>query len=116
MALFELEQEPYFEEIVGALISGYRAVRPINQEALRLLPLFLLIRRLVSIGWVWDRPELGRRGRIPRMVEEACKKIAGFRFLAGICLAPAATDESGLLIEAVDVSRIPALKPPWPHD
>ena len=80
VALCELETEPYFEEIAGALISGYRSVRPISEEALGLLPLFLLIRRLVSIGWAWDRPELGRRGRIPGMVEEACKKIAGFGF------------------------------------
>ena len=81
VVLYELENGTRtFEEIVGALVSGYRSVRPISEEALGLLPLFLLIRRLVSIGWAWDRPELGRRGRIPGMVEEACKKIAGFGF------------------------------------
>ena len=80
VALCELEEEPYFAEITRALIGGYRTVRTLDEEALALLPLFLLIRRLYSIGWVWDRPELGRRQRIPAMAEKACEKVAAFGF------------------------------------
>ncbi len=80
VALSELEDEPYFEEITDALISGYRTKRPFGEAAAALLPLFLLIRCLYSIGWVWDRPELGRRGRIPRLAEEACKKVEALGF------------------------------------
>ena len=80
VALSALEGEPYFEEISAALISGYRIERSIDEEAAGLLPLFLLIRRLHSIGWVWDRPDLGRRGRIPQLAEEACRKVIAFGF------------------------------------
>ena len=80
VALCEFEDEPYFDSITAALAAGYRAVRPLRQQDLDLLPLFLVIRRLVSIGWIWDRPELGRRARIPLLIEEACREIKAFGF------------------------------------
>ncbi len=80
VALCELEDEPYFEEIEQALASGYRAVRPISDEALALLPLFSVIRSLVSIGWRWERPDLGRRETVPQLIDEACEKVLGFGF------------------------------------
>ena len=79
-ALFGLEEQPYFEAISEALVDGYRAVRPFSDEALSLLPLFLLIRRLVLIGWQWDRPELGRRQGLEAYVEDACERVDAFRF------------------------------------
>lgn len=78
VALCELEDEPYFAEIQQALVTGYRTVRPISDAALALLPLFLVIRSLVSIGWRWERPELGRRGTVPQLIDEACNKVVAF--------------------------------------
>ena len=80
VALREFEDEPYFDSITAALVAGYRTVRPLSDEDLDLLPLFLVIRRLASIGWAWDRPELGRRALIPRLIEEACREIEAFGF------------------------------------
>lgn len=80
VALCTLEQEPYFDEILQALLAGYRSLRPIGEEALALLPLFLLIRSLVSIGWQWERPELGRRAQLPELIDGACRRVAAFGF------------------------------------
>ena len=80
VALCDLEDEPYSEEILEALVFGYRAVRPLSDEALSLIPLFLVIRSLVSIGWRWERPDLGRRGTVPQLIDESCKKVAAFGF------------------------------------
>ncbi len=52
-ALFGLEEQPYFGAIGAAMVEGYREVRSWSAEAASLLPLFLLIRRLVLIGWQW---------------------------------------------------------------
>ena len=80
VALCEFEDEPDFETASAALVAGYRSVRPLRDRDLELLPLFLLVRRLASIGWVWDRPELGRRPRVPELVEDACREIEAFGF------------------------------------
>jgi Ser/Thr protein kinase RdoA (MazF antagonist) len=41
-----------------ACLRGYGAVRPLPDDVVGLLPMFLLIRRLVQIGWLHARPEL----------------------------------------------------------
>ncbi len=69
VALFGLDDRSSFQAIQDALISGYRSVRSLDDEALSLLPLFLLIRRLVLISWMRHRPELGRREGLDRYIE-----------------------------------------------
>ena len=80
VVLFSLEDLPYFDAITDALVAGYRSVRPFSEEALSLLPLFLLIRRLVVISWQWDRPELGRRRGLEAYIADACDRVDAFRF------------------------------------
>ncbi len=80
VALYDVEDEPFFHELTHALITGYRSERPISDEALSLIPLFLLIRLLMSIGWTWERPDLGRQQAIPGMVEEACARVVALGF------------------------------------
>ena len=75
VVLFGLEDLPYFSAIQDALVDGYRAVRPLSEEALSLLPLFLLIRRLFLISWQWERPELGRRKGIEQYIADACERV-----------------------------------------
>ncbi len=79
-ALFGLEEQPYFDEITKALLGGYREIRPFSDEALSLLPLFLLIRRLVLTGWQWDRPELGRREGLEAYITDACERVEAYSF------------------------------------
>ena len=80
VVLFGLEELPYFDAITDALVDGYRSMRPFNDEALSLLPLFLLIRRLVLISWQWERPELGRRNGIEPYIADACEQVDAFSF------------------------------------
>lgn len=79
-ALFGYEKQPYFDAICEAMLRGYREQRPFDEEAASLLPLFLLIRRLVLIGWRWDRPELGRREGLEAYIEDACHRVESFDF------------------------------------
>ncbi|MBU8873215.1 phosphotransferase [Reyranella sp. MMS21-HV4-11] len=47
-------------EIERAFLAGYRAGRPVADEALSLLPQFRLIRWMATIGWFHQRPEVNR--------------------------------------------------------
>ena len=61
-------------------MAGYRELRPFSDEALSLLPLFLVIRRLVLISWQWERPELGRREGLKAYIADACEQVEAFSF------------------------------------
>jgi len=80
VVLFGLEELPYFDAVTDALVDGYRSIRAFSDEALSLLPLFLLIRRLVLISWQWERPELGRREGIEAYIADACDRVDVFSF------------------------------------
>ncbi len=47
-------------EIERAFLAGYRANRPVPDEALSLIPQFRLIRWMATIGWFHQRPEVNR--------------------------------------------------------
>ncbi|MCY3932148.1 MAG: phosphotransferase [Acidobacteria bacterium] len=61
VALFHYQPNPHFEMVRDALVAGYRSERRLSDEALDLLPAFLLMRALALLGWLEARPELGRR-------------------------------------------------------
>jgi Ser/Thr protein kinase RdoA (MazF antagonist) len=52
------QSKPNAREIERAFLDGYRATRPLTDEALTLIPMFRLIRWMASIGWFHQRPEL----------------------------------------------------------
>ena len=52
------QSKPNSAEIERAFLRGYRATRPVSDEALALIPMFKLIRWMASIGWFHQRPEL----------------------------------------------------------
>jgi Ser/Thr protein kinase RdoA (MazF antagonist) len=54
---------PHFASHERAFLAGYRAVRPLPDEVVALLPTFRLVRGLAQIGWHHQRPELGRLER-----------------------------------------------------
>ena len=63
VALFNNQSSPHFGATREALIRGYRSRREIADEDLSMLPLFLLMRNLMVIGWIEQRPELGAPSR-----------------------------------------------------
>ena len=48
-------RHPRYEDLRAALLAGYQDVRPLSEEDLALLPVFLLVRPLVEIGWFHER-------------------------------------------------------------
>lgn len=60
VALYHHQDDADYAAIRNTLIEGYRRVRPVADETVAMIPLFLLIRSLASIGWTAARPELDR--------------------------------------------------------
>ena len=60
------QTKPNAAEIERAFLDGYRAVRPLPDDAPTAIPMFRLIRWMASIGWFHQRPELKR----PAVFEE----------------------------------------------
>jgi Ser/Thr protein kinase RdoA (MazF antagonist) len=56
-ALNQCQELAEFRALYGACVEGYRNVRPVAEEDLAMLPLFLLVRGMAEIGWFADRPE-----------------------------------------------------------
>ncbi len=58
VALFGSVAEPELPLLERAFVSGYRGARAISDEALTMVPMFLLVRGMAIIGWIHQRPEL----------------------------------------------------------
>ena len=78
VALHEYVEHKAYPEILAALLEGYREHRSFDSEAAKLIPLFLLVRSVMALGWIHQRPELGREKYIPEMIEHACRHIRHF--------------------------------------
>ena len=68
-----------FDAICAALVDGYRRHRPLEDRDVDMLPAFLLIRGMVTIGWFHQRPEhAGSRSfeRFKSWVLDRCTKDA----------------------------------------
>jgi Ser/Thr protein kinase RdoA (MazF antagonist) len=78
VALVWYQTHAAFAAIRDALVAGYRSVRPIAEQDLALLPMFLLIRDLAQIGWYGQRPELPRADNLARIKERVCTIAAQF--------------------------------------
>jgi Ser/Thr protein kinase RdoA (MazF antagonist) len=56
-ALFEYRFAPDFDALRAALLEGYREHRPLSEQDVDLLNVFLLIRGMAIIGWFHQRAE-----------------------------------------------------------
>jgi Ser/Thr protein kinase RdoA (MazF antagonist) len=54
-----------------ALVKGYRSIRPECDEILAEVPMFVLVRTLMLLRWMQDRPELRYQSKIPELVQIA---------------------------------------------
>lgn len=78
VALVSYQDHPDFPAFPDACIRGYRSVRSIDDQDLALLPMFLLIRDMVQIGWFHQRPELPRSAMLARLKDRVCETAARF--------------------------------------
>ena len=66
-----LHQRPRFAMARDALFAAYARRRPDGEASLATVPLFLLMRTLMLLKWIEDRPEVGRAKAIPGFVKIA---------------------------------------------
>ncbi len=71
-SLYFIRREPFYEDARDALIAGYRRRRPLPDEHISLLPLFLAVRGTTYLGWVHTRHgEQVARDLTPQLIELA---------------------------------------------
>lgn len=77
--LFELATTLYFDQgethyelMKQSLIDGYRSVRPLSDEQLSYLSMFLLARGTTYLGWVHTRAESEEAGYAPEFIKRIC--------------------------------------------
>ena len=58
-----------YAAVERAFLRGYRTVRAFADTAAALIPMFLLIRGMVTIGWLYQRPEIDSAQYLARLVE-----------------------------------------------
>lgn len=78
-SLYFIEGDGVFETARDALIRGYRSERPLSDEAIDRLPLFLAARGTTYLGWVHTRQGTETaRELTPFLVERACAAAAHY--------------------------------------
>lgn len=53
------EGEPNYDALRDAALAGYRTVRALPEQAAQLLPMFVMLRRFASMGWIVPRAQPG---------------------------------------------------------
>ena len=61
-----------YATVERAFLRGYRGVRALSEADAALIPMFLLIRGLVTIGWIHQRPEVDRTQHLVRLKDFVC--------------------------------------------
>lgn len=56
-AISFLEHEPYIPELLTAWIAGYRTVTPLTDEETRIIPIFIMLRRMLLTAWIASHSE-----------------------------------------------------------
>ena len=74
--LFFFMGESFFEAAVAAFVDGYRGARPLADEQLQQLPLFMLLRGTTYLGWVHTRSETDTAKEMTDMIVEAVEALA----------------------------------------
>ena len=59
VALYRYRELDRYEDMLAAMVDGYRELRPLPDTAVTMLPVFYLARSLVHLGWSAARPEHG---------------------------------------------------------
>ena len=77
VALYNYKDRKDFESLQQVMIEAYRKERDITEEALSLIPLFIIIRAMVHLGWLSARPELQDFSSLPQLIEHACGLTVG---------------------------------------
>jgi len=78
--LIEYLSDSDFAALRAAMLEGYRKHRPLAQEDMEMLPDFLLLRGMATLGWYHDRPDhAGSRNlqHLQNWILELCEARSG---------------------------------------
>ena len=75
-ALFFHLGEPYFDDLLTAMVTGYQEVRELPPEFEQKLPLFLLLRGFSYLGWAHTRRETDTARELTPMLVESVTALA----------------------------------------
>ena len=81
VTLESASDEPWYDDAFAALVEGYRSIRPLSDDELALLPVFITQRTLMIVAWMDARPELGLETQIAYAINAASESTE--RLLAG---------------------------------
>ncbi|MFM8820066.1 MAG: hypothetical protein ACKOD3_05915, partial [Phenylobacterium sp.] len=70
VALTHQQSAPDFEAVRDAFLAGYRSVRDLPEAEAAQLPQFLLVRDLVQLGWLHERPEIETGDGLPGRIDQ----------------------------------------------
>lgn len=66
-----LTEQPRFDIVYRNLLRGYQSRNSSCESIVERVPLFMLVRTLMLLRWMQDRPETGHAGMIPMLLEMA---------------------------------------------
>jgi Ser/Thr protein kinase RdoA (MazF antagonist) len=69
---------PLFKAIFEATVAGYRCLRPLPDSGISRIPLFIIVRFLVSLGWASQRPEVFSQESLILEIEKVCRHSEEF--------------------------------------
>jgi Ser/Thr protein kinase RdoA (MazF antagonist) len=76
-SLYFLRRKYTYEMARDALIAGHRRLRPLGEDHLRTLPMFLAARGTTYLAWPQSRKgEAAAQGRAPELIELATEAAA----------------------------------------
>lgn len=75
--LLNSKTRTHFELARSAMAEGYLEARPKSEYIVAMVPLFLLMRSLMTLKWIEDRPEVGHNEMIPQLTELAFDQARG---------------------------------------
>ena len=78
VALSRGQDRSDFAAIEAAFFRGYRTKRAISEQARALVPMFLLVRGMAVIGWLYQRPEINPGDRLDELKDRVCAQCASF--------------------------------------
>ena len=81
VALYNFRRDEAFAAVRAAFLDGYRELRPLGDATAEMLDLFFLVRSLVWLGWVNDRPDLFDAERRGQAIDLVCTEAAAFEQL-----------------------------------
>ncbi len=75
-SLFPQADQPFYDDLVAAYVTGYRQHREFSDEQLALLPAFIMIRAFVYIGWLKTRSDSMANGH--KLALKLAETLEGF--------------------------------------